>query len=156
MERLSWHTVCGTIVGMTLVSAARRVWEELAHAPGAFDDGVRVVVSPDSLMCPPGCVGAVVLGGGALVTAPDESTALSLRPLVATHGSHQLTEPTTFAATHAVSAVLGPAHLGLCWTGGFSSGQPRAAARAPAAVAGSVPHRSGWPTVSASYSSAHS
>lgn len=60
-----------------------------------------------------------MLGDAAVVTVPDEASALSLRPLVAAHAMHELTDPATFAATFAVIAVLGPAHLAYATTETF-------------------------------------
>ncbi len=47
-----------------LLIRARELWEDLASAPVSFasDGGVRVVVSPESRLCPAGWVGVVRLG----------------------------------------------------------------------------------------------
>ncbi|MEX0172317.1 GNAT family N-acetyltransferase [Streptomyces sp. LMG1-1-1.1] len=60
---------------------ARALWEGLAGTPVSFPraGGIRVVVSPASGLCPAGWTGVVVLGGSALVTAPDGGTATSVR-----------------------------------------------------------------------------
>ena len=68
-----------------LLARARGLWEELASAPVSFAPlgGVSVVVSPQSLMCPPGWVGVVLLGGSAIVTAPSDRTAAMVREALA-------------------------------------------------------------------------
>ena len=65
---------------MSLLADARRLWAALAGVPVAFpEDGLNVVVSPRSVICPPSWVGVVVLGGAAIATAPDEHSADRLR-----------------------------------------------------------------------------
>jgi GNAT superfamily N-acetyltransferase len=61
---------------LSLLDDARELWTTLAGAPVTFDEGaLRVVVSPESLLCPPGWVGVVSLGGAAIATAPDQRQA---------------------------------------------------------------------------------
>ncbi|MFI1977849.1 GNAT family N-acetyltransferase [Streptomyces wedmorensis] len=64
-----------------LSTRARELWEGLAGVPVSFppSGGVRVVVSPESGLCPPGWTGVVVLDGSAIVTAPSEGTAAVVR-----------------------------------------------------------------------------
>jgi GNAT superfamily N-acetyltransferase len=65
---------------LSLLADARQLWTTLAGAPVAFDEGaLQVVVSPGSLLCPPGWVGVVSLGGAVIATAPDERQADRLR-----------------------------------------------------------------------------
>jgi GNAT superfamily N-acetyltransferase len=65
---------------LSLLDDARRLWTSLAGAPVMFVEGdLRVVVSPGSLLCPPGWVGIVSLGGAAIATAPNEWHADRLR-----------------------------------------------------------------------------
>ena len=65
---------------MSLLDDARRLWTTLAGGPVTFgDQGLQVVVSPGSRLCPPGWVGVVSLGGAAIATAPDEWQADRLR-----------------------------------------------------------------------------
>ena len=56
-------------------------------------DGVEVVVSARSLLCPPSWVGVVTLGGSALVTAPDDRSAALLRRTFAGLPAPTLTDP---------------------------------------------------------------
>src|SRR5262249_35202887 len=74
------HVYAESRTRMTLLDDARRLWETLAGAPVAFGErGLNVVVSPGSLLCPPGWVGVVMLGDSAIATAPDERRADRLR-----------------------------------------------------------------------------
>lgn len=88
-----------------VLTHARDLWEELAHAPISFAraaGGVTVVVSPESRLCPPGWVGVVLLGDSAIVTAPNQSTAAQLSGLTV----ESLMTPDLPAAD-----ILGPATL---------------------------------------------
>jgi RimJ/RimL family protein N-acetyltransferase len=65
---------------MSLLNDARSLWTALAGTPVAFSSGsLTVVVSPNSLICPPSWVGVVVLGDAAIATAPEERSADRLR-----------------------------------------------------------------------------
>ncbi|MFI9367025.1 GNAT family N-acetyltransferase [Kitasatospora sp. NPDC053057] len=96
-----------------LLARARGLWEELASVPVSFapTGGVRVVVSPESRMCPSGWVGLVVLGNSAIVTVPSEDTAETVRnalanlPVGAIAGAHSV------RGVLPVARVLGPAAL---------------------------------------------
>ena len=94
----------------------RRLWAELAGAPVTFgDSGVEVVVSPASLLCPPGWVGIVALGGSAIATAPDAHSAEGLRQAL-----HGLSAAQTIAGGSLPAAeTLGPAILAYCDPAGF-------------------------------------
>ncbi|GIF69143.1 hypothetical protein Ais01nite_71780 [Asanoa ishikariensis] len=61
-----------------LLSRARTLWVRLAGAPVAFGSPAGVVVSPASMLCPPGWAGVVSLAGAAIATAPDDAAALAL------------------------------------------------------------------------------
>ncbi|MFD6416160.1 GNAT family N-acetyltransferase [Streptomyces sp. NPDC060194] len=65
-----------------VAARARALWGAVAGERFPAE-GVRVVVAPGSGLCPPGWVGAVTLGGGTLVTAPDERVADVVRRAVA-------------------------------------------------------------------------
>lgn len=55
-----------------LVGRSRALWTRLAGAPVEFrPGGVGVAVSEHSLLCPPGWIGLVVLGGAGIATVPD-------------------------------------------------------------------------------------
>jgi GNAT superfamily N-acetyltransferase len=65
---------------LSLLADARELWTTLAGAPVTFEEGaLDVVVSPGSLLCPPGWLGVVSLGGAAIATAPDQHQADRLR-----------------------------------------------------------------------------
>jgi hypothetical protein len=59
----------------SLTARARGAWQRLAGVPVAFTPVVRVAVSPESRLCPPGWTGIVVIDGAAIATAPDPRTA---------------------------------------------------------------------------------
>jgi hypothetical protein len=89
---------------MTLLDDARRLWATLAGAPVAFREReLSVVVSPTSLLCPPGWVGVVTLGDAAIATAPDARQADRLRQTWTTFNA--------IAETVAWVDILGPATL---------------------------------------------
>ncbi|MHC5905236.1 GNAT family N-acetyltransferase [Streptomyces sp. S6] len=66
----------------TLLTRVRRLWEELAGAGATFppDGGTRVVVSPDSRLCPPAWTGLVRIGDAVLITVPDARAARRALP----------------------------------------------------------------------------
>ena len=102
---------------MSISALAPRVhelWEELAAAPVSFGPAgtVRVVASPSSAMCPPGWVGLVVVGGSAIVTAPDDGAAGRVREAFAHVAGDELTDLAVVRALLPVGDALGPAALG--------------------------------------------
>ncbi|BAU83748.1 GCN5-related N-acetyltransferase [Streptomyces laurentii] len=104
-----------------LLTRARDVWRQLAAEPVEFGAAgeVAVVASPGSAFCPPGWAGVVVLGGAALVTAPDEETAARIRTAVAALSAERLTDPAAVRAVLPVSEFLGPAALAYVAADGF-------------------------------------
>jgi hypothetical protein len=64
---------------------ARRIWTALAGVPVDFpaDGAARVVVSDRSLLCPPGWVGIVSLGGATIGTVPAEGLLHVVPPALA-------------------------------------------------------------------------
>ncbi|WP_051844316.1 GNAT family N-acetyltransferase [Streptomyces globisporus] len=104
-----------------LLLGAQALWEELARAPRSFPppDGVNVIVSPESGLCPPGWVGVVVLGGSALVTAPAESTARALRTALAGLPPSALVDAAAVREVLPVAGMLGPAALAYVTPEGF-------------------------------------
>ncbi|MFF4827160.1 hypothetical protein ACFY20_29900 [Streptomyces sp. NPDC001312] len=68
-----------------LLAGARGLWEDLARVPVSFapTGGVKVVVSPESWMCPVDWVGVVALGGSAVVAVSSESAAVIVRDALA-------------------------------------------------------------------------
>jgi hypothetical protein len=87
-----------------LTARAQRVWIELAGAPVAFPAaGLAVVTSGESLLCPPGWAGIVVLGPSGIATVPGDDLIPALADLPA--DLHRL--PARFAP----APTLGPATL---------------------------------------------
>lgn len=89
------------------------LWERLAAVPVSFSspDPVNVVVSPKSMICPPGWAGFVVLRGRAIVTAPSPSAAASIRSAVAKLPVENLVDPDSLRRELPLAHVLGPATL---------------------------------------------
>ncbi|MEV7569966.1 GNAT family N-acetyltransferase [Streptomyces tanashiensis] len=104
-----------------LLLEAHRLWEELAHAPGSFPTagGTRVIVSPESRLCPPGWVGVVALGRSALVTVETESTAATVRSALAGLPAEALVDAAAVREVLPVAGVLGPATLSYASPEGF-------------------------------------
>ncbi|GGP17787.1 GNAT family N-acetyltransferase [Nonomuraea glycinis] len=75
-----------------LLDRARRLWVDLAQVPGGFPEPgqARVVVSPESRLCPDGWAGVVAIGGAVLATVPDEDSAAPLRAALTGLGDHGL------------------------------------------------------------------
>jgi GNAT superfamily N-acetyltransferase len=100
------------------VDAVRRAWEHLAGSPSQFSDASspRIVVAPDSRLCPPGWCGLVTIAGATIATAPDTAQADVLRrgleDLLAV-GSTGLTPHSSSTLAHRlpVTEVLGPTDL---------------------------------------------
>jgi hypothetical protein len=97
---------------MTPLDRARRLWCALASGPVAFPPtGVTVVVSPYSLLGPPGWCGVVSLGPSASATVPS----IALKPLVEAALRHlpaaDTTDPRQLRAALPVTQFLGPAAL---------------------------------------------
>ncbi|MGQ4729212.1 GNAT family N-acetyltransferase [Streptomyces sp. Ju416(a)] len=98
-----------------LVSRARALWQELAAEPGAaFGTPGRpaVLVAPGSALAPPSWVGVVTVGDGALITAPTDRAANSVRSALTGLTAAALTDPATVARLLPVADTLGPAVLG--------------------------------------------
>lgn len=104
-----------------LLARARGLWEGLASVPVSFAPagGVSVVVSPRSRLCPPGCVGVVVLGGSAIVTAPSDGVAAMVREAFARLSVEAVVDAEAVGAVLPVAGVLGPAALGYVAEGDF-------------------------------------
>ncbi|MGW6586209.1 GNAT family N-acetyltransferase [Streptomyces globisporus] len=99
----------------SLVSRARALWQELAAAPGTvFGTPGRptVLVSPDSALAPPSWVGVVTVGDAALITAPTDRAADSVRAALTGLSAAALTDPATVVRLLPVADTLGPAVLG--------------------------------------------
>ncbi|MFF0745524.1 GNAT family N-acetyltransferase [Streptomyces sp. NPDC004111] len=104
-----------------LMIRARELWENLASVPVSFasDGGVRVVVSPESRLCPAGWVGVVALGESALATAPDADTAAVVRDALTGLPVTAVTDVAAVGAVLPLAGVLGPAALAYVSVGGF-------------------------------------
>ncbi|MEU2238540.1 GNAT family N-acetyltransferase [Streptomyces sp. NPDC018338] len=115
-----------------LLAAARRLWEDVAGVPASFPPAgeVSVVVSPESGMCPTGWVGIVGLGGSALVTAPDERTAATVRVALRRLPVAAVADAAAVRDVLPVTRVLGPATLAYVSPEGFR----RSAASPPGAT----------------------
>ncbi|GAA3871624.1 GNAT family N-acetyltransferase [Streptomyces sedi] len=112
----------------SLITGVRARWAGWAGVPASFPGRgeANVVVAPESGLCPPGWVGAVVLGGAALVTAPSEPTAELVR---ATLGAlpAEARQVVSFGSPRGRGAlpvveVLGPAALAYVSAEWFRSG----------------------------------
>ncbi|MFI2211214.1 GNAT family N-acetyltransferase [Streptomyces sp. NPDC020141] len=112
-----------------LLAPARALWEGIAGTPVAFPPSgrVRVVVSPESGICPAGWVGAVALGGSAIVTAPDEGAAAVVRDALAGVAAEAVVDEAALRAVLPVTRVLGPAALSYASPEGFRPVRPGAA-----------------------------
>ncbi|MFJ5123032.1 GNAT family N-acetyltransferase [Kitasatospora sp. NPDC088548] len=104
-----------------LLVRARGLWEDLASVPVSFSlvGGVSVVVSPASGLCPPGWVGLVVLGGSAIVTAPSEDAAVTVRDALANLPVGAVAGADSVRGVLPVARVLGPAALAYVSEDGF-------------------------------------
>jgi RimJ/RimL family protein N-acetyltransferase len=85
----------------------------LAAVPVSFSssDPVNVVVSPKSMICPPGWAGFVVLRGRAIVTAPNPAAAAAIRSVVVKLSVENLVDPESLGRELPLADVLGPATL---------------------------------------------
>lgn len=116
-----------------LITRACALWTTLANAPVTFaDGGVNVAVSPGSLLCPPGWVGIVVIGDGAIATAPDEATAALVREGLARLPITSVTDADAVGGVLPVAEPLGPAALAYTGTRPAQSTVERLAADDPA------------------------
>ena len=95
-----------------MLKRVREVWAGLAGVPVSFGD--PVAVSPESLLCPPGWAGVVVIGDAALVTAPSARTAELMRGGLAGLPVADWTSPEALRSRLPIEDVLGPATLAYC------------------------------------------
>ncbi|WDQ02780.1 GNAT family N-acetyltransferase [Micromonospora chalcea] len=88
------------------------LWAGLAGVATSFPaDGVRVVVSAGSRLCPPAWAGIVVLGGSGIATAPDAAAARFLRESLTGRPLRSAVEDGRWDGERGVVDVLGPASL---------------------------------------------
>jgi GNAT superfamily N-acetyltransferase len=96
-----------------LLARARGLWEDLAGVPVSFPPrgAVDVAVSQASGMCPVGWVGAVALGGSAIVTVPSDSAAAIVRDALRGIAVEAVVDAASVRKVLPVTKVLGPAVL---------------------------------------------
>ncbi len=94
-----------------LMARSRDLWERVARAPVAFMPALRVVVSPESGLGPPGWVGIVVIGDAVIATAPSPELAQLVQQPLGTLAAASLTDPGVLRACFPVLEILGPACL---------------------------------------------
>jgi hypothetical protein len=110
-----------------LLEHARRLWVALAGVPVAFTEtNIAVAVAPRSLLCPPGWVGIVVLGGTVIATAPDDGTAEIMQLALDGLPAAAMTDAAVVRSRLPVNQVLGPASLAYCGKAGFRPAGPGA------------------------------
>ncbi|MEV7868305.1 GNAT family N-acetyltransferase [Streptomyces sp. NPDC088124] len=92
---------------------ARELWTELAATPVEFrsPEGVSVVVSPDSRLCPPSWAGIVVLGDAGVITAPNVCVAELMAGAARKLSPGELVVAGRLMATLPVAEVMGLAFL---------------------------------------------
>src|SRR5262249_40594519 len=107
-----------------LLGRARRVWVELAGVPIDFPShGAAVAVSVVSLLCPPGWIGIVALGGAAISTVPADRLAEGVQEGLNRLPARALTEGDRLRAGLPVAEALGPATLAYCDESSFQPAQ---------------------------------
>ncbi|GAB3837600.1 GNAT family N-acetyltransferase [Micromonospora andamanensis] len=96
-----------------LLARARQVWRGLSGVAMDFpaDGGVDVAASTGSLLCPPGWVGIVALGDAAIVTAPTDNWAATVREMLPGMPAESFTDVDRLRTVLPVAEVLGPASL---------------------------------------------
>ncbi len=98
-----------------LLVRAQQVWLELAGVPATFPaEGVEVLVSERSSLCPPGWCGIVTLGNAAIVTVPTDGIGELVRQRLAGLPVATLTHPDLVRRALPVAESLGPATLAYC------------------------------------------
>ena len=95
-----------------LMNRARDLWCTLAGAQVAFPPaGVAVVVSPHSLLCPPGWSGVISLGPSAIATVPDPALVGPVSAALQHLPAPEMTDPRQVRAALPITEILGPAVL---------------------------------------------
>ena len=95
-----------------LLADAKALWTVVASASVAFpDQGISIVTSPQSRMCPQGWAGLVLLADSGIGTAPDEATADRFRALLADCPVERLYDPSDSAKALPAAERLGPTSL---------------------------------------------
>lgn len=100
------------MVGDSLLSRARQMWEHLAGGAVRFPvAGIEVVASERSQLCPPGWTGVVVLGDAGIVTVPVDRLVGVVRAAMKGVPGGAATDVARLRAELALSDILGPATL---------------------------------------------
>jgi predicted GNAT family acetyltransferase len=94
-----------------LLARAQSLWESLAAVPVAFVDGLTVVASPGSQLCPQGWSGIIELGGSTIATVPTEAAVEPVARALGRIAPGSRTDLDLLAAELPVREVLGPATL---------------------------------------------
>lgn len=105
----------------TLLARARSAWASYARTPVDFpadEGGYAVEVSAGSVLCPPGWVGVVRLGGATIATAPTAALADTLRNALARGDLAGLVATETLGPT--TLAFLDPANFRSAATAGVA------------------------------------
>lgn len=109
-----------TLAAAQLLSGARELWTQIAAAPIHFpDQGINLVVSPASGLCPAGWIGLVVLGDAAIGTAPDQARVEAMSARLAGNSPARLYEPAFAATAFGGTEMIGPVTLAYLATEGF-------------------------------------
>ena len=112
----------------SLTVRARELWEFLAGTGARFGVPVRVTVAPESQLCSPGWAGIVVIGGAALVTAPNEETAGLIESALGGLAPDAFASGGLLRQRLPIAEIRGPATLAYLDPADF---RPRAAATTP-------------------------
>jgi RimJ/RimL family protein N-acetyltransferase len=94
-----------------LTARSRAMWESLAGSRAGFGPVLRVAVSPDSRLCPPGWVGIVVIADAVIASAPTPDIAYAVQQAVGDLPSASLTNPTVLSRRLTLLDMRGPASL---------------------------------------------
>ena len=118
----------------SLTVRSRALWESLAGAPVQFAPALRVAVSPDSRLGPPGWVDIVVISGAVIATAPTPAVARAVQEALGALPAASLTDAAVLSTRLQLVEVLGPAGLAYLDPGEFHPHQ------GPVAVEQLSPH----------------
>ncbi|MFC6023385.1 GNAT family N-acetyltransferase [Plantactinospora solaniradicis] len=116
-----------------LLARAQRVWAALSGTPVTFTtSAIEVAVSPQSLLCPSGWVGIVVMGNAVIATAPDDSAAEIVQHALNGLPVAAMTDTAAVCDRLPINETLGPATLAYCDTASFRPVQSSAVQTSPA------------------------
>lgn len=116
------------------------MWCTLSRTPVKFPTRgeTRVVVSPESMLCPPEWVGIVTLDGAAIATVPTPRLAAPVRAVLAGSTAGTLPDLGRLRTALRVDGVLGPATLAYLDAGDFIPAADGAVDRLPGGAATTV------------------